>query len=166
AGSAAPRHATPSAGFSQATSDGADSGRYRALLDQYCVSCHNERLRTANLVLEHSHVDLGRVNLSADIWEKVAQKLHTGAMPPAGRRHRTGMQLLSDLLPNVGTQIDPPEIDVTVLEDQVGRSQPFVMTGHAVLIQQGTVSTRIGTVRGGLREPRRGRCMPWGGRPR
>jgi hypothetical protein len=85
AGSAAPRQAAPPAGFSQATSDGADSGRYRALLDQYCVSCHNERLRTANLVLEHSHVDLGRVNLSADIWEKVAQKLHTGAMPPAGR---------------------------------------------------------------------------------
>ena len=31
---------------------GAASGPGRPLLDQYCVSCHNERLKTAGLVLE------------------------------------------------------------------------------------------------------------------
>jgi hypothetical protein len=69
---------------SPAADDG-DSSRYRALLDQYCVSCHNGRLRTANLILERDHVDLGRVHVNADVWEKVVQKLQTGAMPPPGR---------------------------------------------------------------------------------
>src|SRR5438105_2875091 len=58
---------------------------HRALLDRYCATCHNERLRTANLALEGSQVDLDRVGRNADVWEKVLQKLRTGAMPPPGR---------------------------------------------------------------------------------
>ena len=54
----------------------------RATIDKYCVSCHNDRLRTAGLSLASLNVeDLpGR----AEIWEKVAAKLRTGEMPPAG----------------------------------------------------------------------------------
>ena len=55
----------------------------RQLLDQYCVTCHNERLKTAGLTLDR--VDVQNVGEHAQIWEKVVQKLRTGAMPPAGR---------------------------------------------------------------------------------
>ena len=54
----------------------------RALLDTYCVGCHNERLKTANLLLDKAN--LADVGSEAEVWEKVVRKLKTGAMPPAG----------------------------------------------------------------------------------
>ena len=56
---------------------------YRRVLDRYCVTCHNERLRTANLMLDT--ISLDAVSQQADVWEKVVRKLRTGAMPPPGR---------------------------------------------------------------------------------
>ena len=53
------------------------------LLDQYCVSCHNERLKTGGLVLDN--VDVARVNLHAEVLEKVVRKLRSDQMPPVGR---------------------------------------------------------------------------------
>ncbi len=55
----------------------------RALLDRYCVTCHNERLQTANLMLDR--VDLAQVGEHAEALEKVVRKLRAGQMPPAGR---------------------------------------------------------------------------------
>ena len=52
----------------------------RALLDQYCVSCHNDRLKTANLSLQG--LDLTKVAEHAELWEKVVRKLRAGVMPP------------------------------------------------------------------------------------
>jgi mono/diheme cytochrome c family protein len=52
----------------------------RALIDRYCVGCHNDRLKTANLVLEHA--DLDHIAAGAETWEKVLRKVKTGAMPP------------------------------------------------------------------------------------
>ena len=52
-------------------------------LRRYCVGCHNERLRTANLLLDR--VDIGNVARDPDVWEKVVRKLRTGLMPPDGR---------------------------------------------------------------------------------
>ena len=69
---------TPSAAVSTASLDP------RALLDQYCVTCHNERLAIAGLLLDES--DIEHVGAGADTWEKVVQKLRSGAMPPPGRR--------------------------------------------------------------------------------
>ena len=54
-----------------------------ALLDRYCVSCHNERLETGGLVLDD--VDLDRVDLHAQALEKVVRKLRSDQMPPLGR---------------------------------------------------------------------------------
>ena len=56
----------------------------RAFLDRHCVACHNERLRTANLLLDEA--DVAHIGAGAEIWEKVVGKLRSGAMPPAGRR--------------------------------------------------------------------------------
>ncbi len=55
----------------------------RALLDRYCVACHNERTRTAGLTLDR--MDLSRVGGDAAVWEHVVRRLRSGAMPPAGR---------------------------------------------------------------------------------
>jgi mono/diheme cytochrome c family protein len=54
----------------------------RALLDQYCVTCHNDRLKTANLSLEK--LDLMTAGDHAELWEKVIRKLRAGVMPPPG----------------------------------------------------------------------------------
>src|SRR6266852_1257522 len=55
----------------------------RAFVDHYCVGCHNERLKTAGLMLDKADVD--HVGASAEVWEKVLRKLHTREMPPPGR---------------------------------------------------------------------------------
>src|SRR5262245_24236685 len=54
----------------------------RALLDRYCVTCHNEKLKTAGLTLDS--MDVANVAARADVWEKVIKKLRLGTMPPAG----------------------------------------------------------------------------------
>ena len=54
----------------------------RAVLDRYCVSCHNVRLKTGGLTLDT--LDVSNVSASAETWEKVIQKLRLGTMPPAG----------------------------------------------------------------------------------
>ena len=56
---------------------------YRAVLDRYCVACHNERTLTANLALDA--VDIAHVGDAAELWEKVLEKLRTRAMPPPRR---------------------------------------------------------------------------------
>ena len=54
-----------------------------ALLERYCVTCHNDNLRTAGFSLES--LDLGNISADAEAWEKVVLTLRAGMMPPAGR---------------------------------------------------------------------------------
>ena len=54
-----------------------------ALLDRYCVTCHNERLQTADLVLDQ--IDLSDIAGNAPVLEKIVHKLRSGQMPPEGR---------------------------------------------------------------------------------
>ena len=71
---------------------------HRALLDRYCVTCHNERLvagrsgapsplvgqlRAIGLTLDT--LDLAAVDERPAVWERVVRKLRGGMMPPAGR---------------------------------------------------------------------------------
>jgi mono/diheme cytochrome c family protein len=56
----------------------------RLLLDQYCISCHNDRVRSGGLAL--SGLNLEAVDQSAEIAEKVIRKLRGGLMPPAGSK--------------------------------------------------------------------------------
>jgi Protein of unknown function (DUF1592)/Protein of unknown function (DUF1588)/Protein of unknown function (DUF1585)/Protein of unknown function (DUF1587)/Protein of unknown function (DUF1595)/Cytochrome C oxidase, cbb3-type, subunit III len=58
--------------------------QYAAVVKQYCVTCHNERLKTAQLSLEK--LDLGNVAGAGEVWENVVRKLRRGAMPPEGAR--------------------------------------------------------------------------------
>ena len=57
----------------------------RALLDRYCVTCHNDRLRTGGLTLDADAVDVSDVAAHAEVWERVVRKLRAGAMPPRPR---------------------------------------------------------------------------------
>jgi hypothetical protein len=52
------------------------------LVNKYCVSCHNQKLKTANLMLDRA--DSAQVANSAEAWEKVIVKLRSRAMPPPG----------------------------------------------------------------------------------
>ena len=59
---------------------------HRALLDQYCVACHNDRTRQAGLTLQTIDTDqVGQIAEEVEVWEKVARKLRSRAMPPPGR---------------------------------------------------------------------------------
>src|SRR6266704_4170745 len=53
-----------------------------AVFNQYCVTCHNARLKTAGLVIDSS--ELSHVGSNAELWEKVVRKLRSASMPPAG----------------------------------------------------------------------------------
>ena len=55
----------------------------RELFDRYCVTCHNERLQTAGLMLDR--LDVSQVHANAETLEKVVRKLRSGQMPPEGR---------------------------------------------------------------------------------
>ena len=70
----------------------------QAVLDQYCVTCHNQRvvqgtgtapsalvgqLRSVGLALDS--LDLSAIGTHAGAWEAVVKKLRVGAMPPTGR---------------------------------------------------------------------------------
>ena len=60
----------------------ASAASVRATLDRFCVRCHNDRLRTADLALD-THA-LGDVGAEAEVWERVIVKLRSRTMPPAG----------------------------------------------------------------------------------
>ncbi len=77
---------------------GADS--QRALLDRYCVTCHNQKTKTAGLLLDKA--DLGFVPAHAEMWEKVIRKVRAGAMPPAGmpRPDRAAMDAFATSIEN------------------------------------------------------------------
>ncbi len=55
----------------------------RAMLDTYCVGCHNQRLKTAGLSLDTADVSMPHSN--PEVWERVIARLRAGSMPPAGR---------------------------------------------------------------------------------
>ena len=63
----------------------------RALVDQYCMSCHSDRLKSGGLALSALNLDAPEQNAqSAEIAEKVIRKLRGGLMPPAGARRPEG----------------------------------------------------------------------------
>lgn len=67
---------------SQAVSAQENAGKYRQILDQYCVSCHNAVLKTAGMILDTANI--ANVNEDPALWERVVTKLTLRAMPPVG----------------------------------------------------------------------------------
>jgi hypothetical protein len=75
----------------------------RAVIDKYCVTCHNTRLKTGGLALDE--LDLSRLPEHADIAEKVALKLRAGMMPPL-RSPRPDKATLNGLITWMENELD------------------------------------------------------------
>ena len=86
----------------------------RPVLNQYCVPCHNEKMRTAGLALDT--IEAANVSAATETWEKVVRKLRSRAMPPAASRRpdeatydavasqlETDLDRLAAARPNPGT---------------------------------------------------------------
>ena len=80
----APPHPVARAQAAPASNPAPAAALDRTLLDRYCVTCHNERMQTAGLLLDQ--VDLDDLRASAPVLEKVVRKLRSGQMPPASAR--------------------------------------------------------------------------------
>src|SRR5436305_8334673 len=52
-----------------------------AVINQYCITCHNQRAKTAGLMLDT--MDFDHVEKDPATWEKVVRKIKTGMMPPS-----------------------------------------------------------------------------------
>src|SRR5262245_31430203 len=67
---------------------GPDVSAQGAVIDQFCVTCHSQRARTAGLdsarKLTLDNFDLAHVRQNAEVAEKVVRKLRAGMMPPPG----------------------------------------------------------------------------------
>ena len=75
----------------------------RALLNRYCVTCHNEKLQTAGLTLDQ--LDLEDLGAEAKTWEKVVKKLRASQMPPSGAPRPTD-PVLASLVDYLETGLD------------------------------------------------------------
>jgi hypothetical protein len=54
----------------------------RGLLDQYCVTCHNDKTKIATLSFQK--LDLTTVGDRPEVWERAVRKLRAGLMPRLG----------------------------------------------------------------------------------
>jgi cytochrome c5 len=59
---------------------------FRAVVEQYCMVCHNGELKTAGLELDKANFDTPPAD--APVFEKVIRKVRTGEMPPGAVRVR------------------------------------------------------------------------------
>jgi mono/diheme cytochrome c family protein len=83
------------------------------LLNQYCLGCHSEKLRSGGLAV--SDLNLDAVGQNAEVAEKVIRKLRGGLMPPGGSRRpdaRVAAEFVSWL---------ENKVDSSVAESRPGR---------------------------------------------
>ena len=93
-----------SAQQSSSSSGSADADRYRAMLDKYCVGCHNDTLKTANLALDVANIH--DISEDPQVWEKVVTKLTLRAMPQVGFPLRPTESEYEAILAYLKTELD------------------------------------------------------------
>ncbi len=76
----------------------------REFLNKYCVACHNETLKTANLMLDRTDVDT--ISEAPAIWEKVVTKLTLRAMPQVGFPMRPSEPEYQEMLAYLRGELD------------------------------------------------------------
>lgn len=54
----------------------------QALLERYCITCHNQKAKTGGLMLDT--LDVAHPGANAATWEKAVLKIRAGLMPPGG----------------------------------------------------------------------------------
>jgi len=68
--------------FFQMRSTAQEQSGPRAVFDKYCITCHNEKTKTAGIDLQS--LDTGKLSAKPELVEKVIAKLRAGSMPPQG----------------------------------------------------------------------------------
>ncbi len=91
--------------------------RMGKLVQSYCVTCHNENLKTANLLLDQAIT--GELADSPATWEKVVRRLKARSMPPIGMP-RPEEHEYQFLINNLETDLDR----YAVANPNPGRSVP------------------------------------------
>jgi mono/diheme cytochrome c family protein len=78
-----------------------------ALIDQYCMGCHSDRLKSGGLALSALNLDAPAENAqSAEIAEKVIRKLRGGLMPPASTAKRPDAHATAEFVSWLENRID------------------------------------------------------------
>ena len=89
-----------------------DDAPHHALVNQYCLSCHNSRTQTAGLALDT--ISAEDLDANWEAWEKVVRKLRARQMPPAGGRrpdeaaYRAALASLESALDSVAAATPNP----------------------------------------------------------
>jgi mono/diheme cytochrome c family protein len=90
----------------------------RAVLDQYCVGCHNSKLKTAGLALD---ITSAKTPAEApEVWEKVVRKVRARYMPPAGLP-RPDEQTYDSFISSLETSLDA----AAAVKPNPGRTDTF-----------------------------------------
>ncbi len=83
---------------------GNDGERQAAVVDGYCLDCHNAAEQVGDLNLEARSVD--EVAADAETWEKVIRKLRAGLMPPADGGPTLDREARNELVAFLESEID------------------------------------------------------------
>jgi hypothetical protein len=121
-----------------------DVKAFKDSLNRYCVTCHNETLKTANLLLDK--VNLNDLSENPEVWEKVITKLSLRAMPPVGMpmpddkfyqeflsHLKTGLRKVSEQNPNPGREIASHRLNRTEYTNAVRDLMGVEFDGAAML---------------------------------
>src|SRR5262245_11517565 len=74
--------ASPALAQTRAAAEPNQHQAHQAMLNTYCISCHNSRAKIGGLALDG--LDLQAAADNAEIWEKALRKLRGHLMPPPG----------------------------------------------------------------------------------
>jgi uncharacterized protein DUF1592/uncharacterized protein DUF1588/uncharacterized protein DUF1587/uncharacterized protein DUF1585/uncharacterized protein DUF1595 len=90
----------------------------KEFLNTYCVTCHNQRAKTAGLMLDTLNVE--NVGPEAAVWEKAVVKLRAGLMPPAGARRPA-----QAVIDSFATSLESALARAAASHPDPGRTEPF-----------------------------------------
>jgi mono/diheme cytochrome c family protein len=88
----------------QQTAPPSSTAAHLSLIDQYCVTCHDEAEKKGGLALDS--VAAEDVSRNPDVWEKVVRKLRARQMPPVGRKERPDEAAYDAVIASLETSLD------------------------------------------------------------
>ena len=80
------------------------AARHVALVDEYCVTCHDEDEKEGGLALDSTA--LQDVSRHPEVWEKVVRKLRARQMPPVGKKHRPDEATYDSVVAHLEASLD------------------------------------------------------------
>ena len=86
-----------------ATASTSTTAPHLALVEDYCVTCHDEEEKKGGLSLETVSAD---VSQHQEVWEKVVRKLRARQMPPVGRKERPDEATYDSTIRYLETSLD------------------------------------------------------------